>query len=88
MNVILSDEFIKSFEKLNNPSLQKKLNQLIDKVEAAAIISDISGLKKLVGFTVHYRIRMGDYRIGVTIIANDVRLMVIAHRKDIYDIFP
>ena len=37
----------------------------------------------------YYRYRLGDYRIGIEQISKStIRLIIIAHRKDIYNIFP
>jgi len=45
--------------------------------------------KKLTGFRKYYRIRLGEYRIGIeTIDKNTIRLILIAHRKEIYRYFP
>ncbi len=46
--------------------------------------------KKMTGYKDKYRIRIGDYRIGLTIDIKEkiITLNRIAHRKDIYNIFP
>ncbi len=41
------------------------------------------------GFKTFYRIRLGDYRVGVELEADlMVRFIIIAHRKEIYRFFP
>jgi mRNA interferase RelE/StbE len=57
-------------------------------VEAATNVSQIKGLKKLSGYDAYYRIRVGDYRIGVKIENTLVFFVVFDHRKDIYKGFP
>lgn len=44
----------------------------------------------MTGYKDKYRIRIGDYRIGLTIDIKEkiITLNRIAHRKDIYNIFP
>ncbi len=47
-------------------------------------------LEKMKGYSDKYKIRVGDYRIGITIEKED-RILVcdrIAHRRDTYKIFP
>ena len=47
-------------------------------------------LERMTGYPDNYKIRIGDYRIGVTL-NNRHRLITfrrVAHRKDIYRIFP
>ena len=48
----------------------------------------IVNLKKLKGFKTAYRIRIGDYRIGVFIDGDIVEFARVVHRKDIYRLFP
>ncbi len=51
---------------------------------------DLGRLERMKGYPGRYKIRIGEYRIGVTV-DNQKRLIVcsrIAHRKDIYRIFP
>jgi mRNA-degrading endonuclease RelE of RelBE toxin-antitoxin system len=40
------------------------------------------------GFKNAFRIRIGDYRVGFLFQDNAIMLGRIAHRKNIYDIFP
>lgn len=49
---------------------------------------DIKGFKKLKGYKNVYRIKVGDYRIGVFIENDVVEFACVVHRKDIYRIFP
>ncbi len=51
-------------------------------------MSDIKGLKKLKGFKDAYRVRLGDYRLGVFINKDLVQFARFVHRKDIYKLFP
>ncbi len=47
-------------------------------------------LEKMKGYDDKYKIRVGDYRIGVTV-ERETRTLIcerIAHRKDIYRVFP
>lgn len=47
-------------------------------------------LEKLTGYTDKYKIRVGDYRIGLSIDKQTQTVICqrIAHRRDIYRIFP
>ena len=47
-------------------------------------------LEKMKGYPNKYKIRVGDYRIGITIEKKSKTLICqrIAHRKEIYRIFP
>ena len=47
-------------------------------------------LEKMKGYPDKYKIRVGDYRIGLTVDAptNTLICQRVAHRRDIYRIFP
>jgi len=86
-------EFDKSFSKsiirLKDRSIAHKLEELINTLESVSSLAASPNLKKLSGFHSYYRIRIGDYRVGLEKINDDtIRLIVVAHRKDIYKVFP
>jgi mRNA interferase RelE/StbE len=89
MIVEFDKSFSKSIIRLKDKSISQKLEELIINLESRNSLSVIPNLKKLSGFHSYYRIRIGDYRIGLERINDDtIRLIVVAHRKDIYKIFP
>ena len=47
-------------------------------------------IEKMKGYEDKYKIRIGDYRIGITIKAQQKRITCqrVAHRKEIYRVFP
>ncbi len=89
MIVEFDRSFLKSLRKLKEIQMRERVEQLILTLEQADSLSKISGVKKIVGHQRYYRIRLGDYRLGLEKIDLDtIRLIVIAHRKDIYTVFP
>lgn len=85
-------EFLKQFYKdLNKITLQSTLDDIIasvKNVEEAASMREIKNFKRLKGYKNVYRIKVGDYRIGVFIENDVVEFARIVHRKDIYRVFP
>ena len=85
-------EYLKGFKKdllgLTNKQLNVSIKKLIGDLESAESISIIKNIKKLKGHNYAYRIRIGDYRIGVFYEGETVELARLAHRKDIYKVFP
>ncbi len=86
-------EFDKSFEKsisrLKDKLLAEKVEKLIDALEKAESLSQIGQVKKLAGFKTYYRFKLSDYRLGFEKIDdNTIRFIILAHRKDVYKIFP
>jgi len=89
MNVVFDKAFYKSIQKLNQPQIKNRVARIIEQAEAAKTIQDIPNIKKLEGFKSFYRIRIGEYRIGMELGAgNTLRFIIVANRKDIYKLFP
>jgi mRNA interferase RelE/StbE len=81
--------FAKSVDKLQEPLVLKKIEGIIIDLENAGSIPELSNVRKLKGYKTYYRIRIGDYRLGFEMVKKDtIRLIIIAHRKDIYSRFP
>jgi mRNA interferase RelE/StbE len=88
LKVEFKASFAKDLRKINNASINKQVSQVIEYVEKAHNFPEIVNLKKIVGADNYYRIRIGDYRIGVVIEADTVIFVRVLHRKDIYRYFP
>ncbi len=89
MLVDIDKSFFKSLSKLNNSDLNLKVKSIIISVEQADSIHQLKQIKKIQGFKSYFRIKLGDYRIGIELIGNNTILFIlIAHRKDIYSKFP
>jgi mRNA interferase RelE/StbE len=89
----MKTEFRNSFAKDLRSSRKDKdfldrVKEVIEEVEQAVDLSEISNLKKLKGESDYYRIRFGNFRIGVKV-ENDLVIFIRAlHRRDIYRYFP
>ncbi|MBE9007994.1 type II toxin-antitoxin system RelE/ParE family toxin [Fortiea sp. LEGE XX443] len=85
-------EFRKSFEKdlgkIQDEDLLLRIKTVIEQVETAESLSEISNLKKLKADGNYYRIRVGDYRIGFAEDENMITFVRVLHRKEIYRYFP
>ena len=88
MQVEFLAKFNRDIDRIHLKSLKKSLAEIIDQVKASNSISKIPNLKKLKGFRSAYRIRMGEYRIGIFIEGNHIEFARILHRKEIYRYFP
>ncbi|MFN8844310.1 MAG: type II toxin-antitoxin system RelE family toxin [Chryseotalea sp.] len=89
MKVVFDKSFLKSIKKIKNTEVEQSIATVIQEVEQAHSIRDISSLKKLQGYKSYYRIRVGSYRIGIKLIdKTTVEFIVTASRDEIYRIFP
>jgi len=89
MIVKFDKSFSKALNKIKDKTILKRIEAVIQKAEEADRFEQLSNTKKLIGFTAYYRIKVGDYRIGFELInPNEIRMITILHRKDIYKKFP
>jgi mRNA interferase RelE/StbE len=88
LKVEFKASFAKDLRKIKDASAKKQVSQAIEYVEKAHNFPEIVNLKKIVGADNYYRIKIGDYRIGVVIEGDTVIFVRVLHRKDIYRYFP
>ena len=88
MKVEFLARFNKDVEKLDNQKIKNNLISIISELESAQKLNEIKNLKKLKGYRNAYRIKIGDYRFGFYFEDNIILCARIAHRKDIYKLFP
>jgi len=80
--------FFKDLDKIREEKTASQLKEIIAKLEATSEITEISNLKKLKGHSSAFRIRVGDYRLGVFVSGNTIEVNRFLHRKEIYRYFP
>ena len=89
MKASFDASFLKSLESIKDKKLADKLLKLITEVESAKKLLDVKSIKRLVGFKNFYRVRIGDYRVGLELVnSEEVLFIIVAHRKNIYKLFP
>ncbi len=88
MNVRIDKSFAKDTDKIKDQSLKGRIADVIGLVQQAKSIQEITNLKKLKGEQQYYRIKLGDYRIGIKVDNDTVDFIRFLHRKDIYRYFP
>jgi mRNA interferase RelE/StbE len=88
MKVEFLDKFNKDLDKIKNKQIEQKVIEIIEELELSEKLSDLPNVKKLSGFKTAYRLKFGDYRIGLFFENGIIELARIVHRKDIYKLFP
>ena len=64
MKVKFTGSFAKDLKDVKDKGLLRRVKDLIEAVEKADSLVDISNLKKLKGGGNYFRLRVGDYRVG------------------------
>ena len=88
MNVLFTSKFSKDLDKINDDNLLEKVSNVVEELEAALKLFDISNVKKMKGFKDYYRIKIGYYRMGIYLEKDTIYIQRLVHRKDIYSVFP
>ena len=88
MKVEFKKSFVKDLERVRDKSLKERVRQTIERVEEAQTLQEIGNVKRLRGGERYYRIRVGDYRLGLMLEGDTVIFVRFLHRKDVYRYFP
>ncbi len=88
MKTEFKKSFLKDVKALRDAGLKERIRDAINLVERAETLQGLSGIKKLAGSDRYYRIRIGDYRMGLIIEGNTVTFVRCLHRREIYRYIP
>lgn len=72
----------------SNADIRKRLLEAIQRLKQIETLNEIHGIKKIEGYSDYYRLRIGDYRLGIKLTGGGLELIRFLHRKDIYRRFP
>ena len=90
MRALYKPSFKKDFRSLE-PGMRRQVEMFcIDVAPAARSKEDlvVYGAKKLTGWKGYYRVRIGNYRIGLKVDGSIIIFMHVLDRKEIYRHFP
>jgi mRNA interferase RelE/StbE len=88
MKVLYERSFLKDLKKRKDKALKKRVESVIVEIKQAKDRSKLSALEKLKGHESAYKIRLGDYRMGIFLENDTVIFSRFLHRKEIYKKFP
>ena len=90
METVYRPAFLRDLKKL------KKQKSIYDRVYAlvfetlpeAESLNDLTGVKAMSGYPGSFRIRLGQYRVGVEYDGERLDVMRVLHRREFYRYFP
>ena len=88
MKVQFRKSFEKDFSKIRDGDLLARIKAVIEEFENAESLLDISNIKKLKAQGDYYRIRVGNYRIGIANSEDVITFVRVLHRQEMYRYFP
>jgi mRNA interferase RelE/StbE len=88
VNVEYRKRFLKELAKI--PSVERKqIEQFVfDELPSLELIAKSGKIERMKGYPSCYKVRFGDYRIGLRLEGNTIVFERVLHRKDIYRYFP
>jgi mRNA interferase RelE/StbE len=88
MEIKFSKPFEKDLKALTDKAIVLKMEEIISEISSASSLKNIKSIKALKGHKNCFRIRIGDYRLGLLLDHDVVWFARIMHRKEIYRYFP
>jgi len=88
MKIIFLKSFLKDIHKIKEPKTARKIEQLIIDLKKGNDIEEVNNIRKLKGYSIAYRIKMGDDRMGIYKEPDRIALARFLKREDIYKVFP
>jgi len=80
--------FVRDLKGVRDKKLLQRVKESIEAVEIADSLNGLPNLKKLKGAKSYYRLKLGDYRIGLALESDTLVFVRFLDRKDIYKYFP
>jgi len=88
MEVVYLNSFLKDLKKVKDKKLLQRLKAVLLELKSAEDLSTILNVNKLSGHPFAYRIRIGDYRLGLLYSEEKLTIARFVKRNDIYKLFP
>lgn len=88
MKIAYSKKFLKQLADVPSQTREKIEQFVFAELVSVSSISQVGKIEKMQGYDGFYKIRFGDYRIGLQIENGTVILKTVMHRKEIYKFFP
>jgi mRNA interferase RelE/StbE len=81
--------FLKDLKKLRKQPVYDQIYELaFTTLPDARSLQDLVNIKAMKGYSEQYRIRIGDYRVGIAVRENSIEVMRVLHRREFYRYFP
>ena len=88
MRTVFKSSFAKDLKSIRTKTVLEAVARLIEAVEAAQDLRAIPDVKKLKAKGNYYRIKLGDYRVGIILNKKEITFVRCLDRKEIYRFFP
>lgn len=77
--------FLKDLKKLKKQPIYQRVFEILPEVGE---LKEVSNIKALKGSSNRYRIHINDYRVGIELSGEKIKMMRVLHRREFYRYFP
>jgi len=88
MKIEYKKKFLKELSKLPNEYALPIEEFVFDIFPTYDNLSEIGKVEKMTGYKYYFKIRFGDYRVGIKKEDNTILIETVKHRREIYKYFP
>lgn len=88
LDLLVQRKFLKDLAKIPTRDRAKIESFVFESLPGYATIEEIGKLEKMQGYRDYYKVRFGDYRIGIFYEAQTLVLERVLHHREIYRFFP
>ena len=88
MKTLYSKKFLKDLSKIPKKERTSIEDFVFETIVKHKSLSEIRKVEKLKGYQGFYKVRFGNYRIGLKLEGETTIIERVLHRKDIYRYFP
>jgi mRNA interferase RelE/StbE len=89
MQIRFTKTFLRDLAKVQPPKRRKQIEAFVfEALPISNSLGELGIVEKMTGFDNYYKIRFGEYRIGLLKTSDHIELLRVLNRKDIYQVFP
>ena len=88
MKVEYSKKFLKQLATVPSGIRSKIESFVFDELVSTSSIYEMGKVEKMKGYDSFYKVRFGNYRLGLMIENEIIAVKTVMHRKEIYKFFP
>ena len=89
MKVIYTKTFLKDLSKVFPDKRRKQIEKFVFvELPGLSSIESAGNIEQMTGFKNYYKVRFGDFRVGMNKKDNTIEVLRVLNRKEIYKYFP
>ncbi len=89
MQIAYTKTFLKDLAKVAPAKRRLQIEKFVfEELPVFFSIEEVGKIEKMTGYIDHYKMRFGDYRVGMFKNNNVIELKRVLNRKEIYKFFP